>query len=64
MVEIIVGDRESFESALRRFKKKCQYSGLINEMKKRQHYEAPSLRRKKKDLVAARKLKRRLSSDQ
>ena len=63
MVEIIIGNKESFENALRRFKKKCQYSGLINEIKKRQHYEGPSARRKKKDLVAARKLKRRLSQN-
>lgn len=60
MSEVTVQHDESFESALRRFKKKCQFSGLIAEMRKREYYESPSVRRKKKEAAAARKLKRRL----
>jgi small subunit ribosomal protein S21 len=48
MSEIKVGDNESLEQALRRFKKKCSMSGILSEAKKRQHYEKPSVKRKKK----------------
>ena len=48
MSEVKVGDNESLEQALRRFKKKCSISGILSEAKKRQHYEKPSVKRKKK----------------
>ncbi|ABR34827.1 MULTISPECIES: 30S ribosomal protein S21 [Clostridium] len=48
MSEIKVGENESLEQALRRFKKKCSMSGILSEAKKRQHYEKPSVKRKKK----------------
>lgn len=54
MATIKVGDNESVESALRRFKKKCQKEGIISEMKKRQHYEKPS-EKKKQALIEAKK---------
>jgi small subunit ribosomal protein S21 len=50
---------ESFESALKRFKKQCEKAGLLSELKKRQHYEKPSVRRKRKALAARKKAKRR-----
>ena len=56
MSEIRVRDNESLDSALRRFKKSCARSGVIAEVRKREHYEKPSVRRKKKS-VAARKRK-------
>jgi len=40
-----VRDNESFEQALRRFKRKCEKAGILSEIKKRQHYEKPSVRR-------------------
>ena len=43
-----VRDNESFEQALRRFKRKCEKAGILSEIKKRQHYEKPSVRRKRK----------------
>ncbi|HEY5999078.1 MAG TPA: 30S ribosomal protein S21 [Candidatus Methanoperedens sp.] len=58
MVGIRVRENESFESALRRFKKICEKSGVLSEIRRREHYEKPSVRRKKKAL-AARKKKRR-----
>ena len=58
MVGIRVRDNESFESALRRFKKICEKSGVLSEIRRREHYEKPSVRRKKKAL-AARKKKRK-----
>ncbi|HHW28717.1 MAG TPA: 30S ribosomal protein S21 [Syntrophomonadaceae bacterium] len=54
MTEIRVGKNESLDSALRRFKRSCQKSGVLVEVRKREHYEKPSVRRKKK-AEAARK---------
>ena len=54
--EIRVKDNESLESALRRFKKSCARSGVIQEVRKREAYEKPSVKRKKKS-EAARKRK-------
>ena len=56
MSEIRVGENESLESALRRFKRKCARAGVLAEARKREHYEKPSVRRKKKS-EAARKRK-------
>jgi len=52
MPAVIVRDGESFESALRRFKKQCEKTGILSEIKKREHYEKPSVKRKKKILAA------------
>ncbi len=54
MSEIRVGENESLESALKRFKRKCQRGGILAEVRKREHYEKPSVRRKKKALEARR----------
>ncbi|EPY2272577.1 30S ribosomal protein S21 [Clostridium sp.] len=56
MSEIKVGENESLENALRRFKKKCARSGVLSEVRKREHYEKPSVKKKKKS-EAARKRK-------
>ncbi len=58
MAEVRVKDNESLESALRRFKKQCARSGVIAEVRKREAYEKPSVKRKKKS-EAARKRKYR-----
>lgn len=58
MPEIRVGENESLDSALRRFKRECAMSGILSEIRKREHYESPSVRRKKKS-EAARKRKSR-----
>ena len=59
MSGIQLKDGESFESALRRFKKSCEKSGILTELKKREFYEKPSLRRKKKSIqVRKRALKK------
>jgi small subunit ribosomal protein S21 len=44
-----VGENESFESALRRFNKKIQQSGILAEARRREHYEKPSVKRKRKE---------------
>ena len=56
MSEIRVGENESLENALRRWKRKCAREGVLAEVKKREHYEKPSVKRKKK-AEAARKRK-------
>jgi small subunit ribosomal protein S21 len=57
MSEIRVKENETLDSALRRFKRSCARSGVLAEVRKREHYEKPSVRRKKKS-EAARKRKR------
>lgn len=54
MPGIIVRDGESFETALRRFKKQCEKTGVLSEVRRREYYEKPSVKRKKK-ILAARK---------
>ena len=56
MAEVKVKENESLDSALRRFKRQCQRSGVLAELRKREHYEKPSVKRKKKS-EAARKRK-------
>ena len=58
MAEIKVGKNETLDSALRRFKSATQKAGSLSEVRKREHYEKPSVARKKKS-EAARKRKTR-----
>lgn len=57
---VLVREDESFENALRRFKKQVEKAGVLSEMRKRQHYEKPSVRRKKKALAARKKMLKKL----
>ena len=56
MSEIRLKENESLESALKRFKRSCAKSGVLAEVRKREHYEKPSVKKKKKS-EAARKRK-------
>ena len=58
MAEIKVGKNETLDSALRRFKRATQKAGILSGVRKREHYEKPSVARKKKS-EAARKRKTR-----
>ena len=58
MAEIKVGKNETLDSALRRFKRATHKAGILSEVRKREHYEKPSVARKKKS-EAARKRKTR-----
>lgn len=51
MTEVTIANNETFESALRRFNKKVQQDGILAEARRREHYEKPSVRRKKKALA-------------
>lgn len=48
MSEVLIRKDESFESALRRFKKKIDKEGTLKEVRDRKHYEKPSDRRRKR----------------
>ena len=56
MSTVVVKENETLDSALRRFKRSCAKAGIQQEIRKREHYEKPSVRRKKKS-EAARKRK-------
>ena len=56
MSEIKLKENESLDNALKRFKRQCAKSGVMTELRKREHYDKPSVRRKKKS-EAARKRK-------
>ena len=60
MPGITVNENEPFEIALRRFKKQCEKAGIISEVRKRQFYEKPSIRKKKK-ILASKKRSQKLS---
>ena len=63
MPVVHVRDEESFENALRRFKRKCEKSGVLTELKKRQHFEKPSVKRKRKETQARKKMARKLQEE-
>ncbi len=53
-------ENESFEGAMKRFKKQCEKAGLMYELRRREHYEKPSVRRKKKAIAARKRLIKKL----
>jgi small subunit ribosomal protein S21 len=63
MTGVRVRDDESFERALRRFNKFCEKTGILSDIKKHQHFEKPSERRKRK-LNAARRKMRKLQAEE
>lgn len=63
MPVVYIREDESFEGAMRRFKRKCEKSGILTELKKRQYFEKPSVKRKRKDAQARKKIARKLSEE-
>ncbi|MBI4496911.1 MAG: 30S ribosomal protein S21 [Chloroflexi bacterium] len=55
MSEVVVGENETFEAALKRFNKRVQQDGILAEARRREHYEKPSVKRKKKEAAKRRK---------
>jgi len=55
-----VKDTEPYDSALRRFKKQCEKAGILSEVRRREFYEKPSVRRKKKSLAARKRALKRM----
>ena len=60
---VTVREDEHFENALRRFKRKCEKSGVLTELKKRQHFEKPSVKRKRKAIQGRKKMLRKLAEE-
>ena len=59
MGSVVVEENEPIYKALKRFKKECQKSGIPAELRRREHYEKPSVRKKRKIEAARRKARRR-----
>jgi small subunit ribosomal protein S21 len=59
MTWVRVKENEPIDSAIRRFKKQCEKAGLLHELRKREHYDKPSVRRKKKAIAARKRALRR-----
>ena len=60
MPGIRIRENESFENTLKRFKKQCEKTGVLSEVRKREHFEKPSIKRKKKALAAKKRVMKRL----
>jgi small subunit ribosomal protein S21 len=56
MSTVRVGDSESVDSAIRRFKRKCARDGIIGDLRRKEHYEKPSVKRKKKAEAARKRM--------
>ena len=63
MPYIKLGESDSLENALKKFKKQCEREGILSEIKRREHYEKPSIKRKKKAIAARKKAVKRVRSD-
>ncbi len=60
MPGVKIKENESFENVLRRFKKQVEKTGILSEVRKREHYEKPSIKRKKKALAAKKRAMKRM----
>jgi small subunit ribosomal protein S21 len=60
VANVVATDNENFESLLRRFNKKVQQEGILAEVRRREHYEKPSVKRKRKMREARKRLRREM----
>lgn len=60
MPTVKVKEGEPFDSAMRRFKKQCEKAGVLSEVRKREHYEKPSVRLKRKKMAARKRALKKL----
>ena len=60
MPVVKVKENESFEQALRRFKKTCEKAGILTELRRREYYDKPSIRKKKKTAAARKRALKKL----
>ena len=63
MPGVKVRENESFDNALRRFKKQCEKAGILSEVRKREYYEKPSVRKKRKALAARKRMLKRMRKE-
>jgi small subunit ribosomal protein S21 len=57
---VVLGDNDTFDYSLRKFKKQVEKAGILSEIKKRQHYEKPSIQKKKKEAAARKRLLKKM----
>jgi small subunit ribosomal protein S21 len=55
VANVVIGENESFDSLLKRFNKRVQQDGVLSEVRRREHYEKPSVKRKRKRATKKRK---------
>ena len=55
MSDVVIANNESFESLLRRFNRRVQQDSILAEARRREHYEKPSVKRKRKEAAKQRK---------
>ena len=63
MIRVEARAGESLDKTLRRFKKQCERAGILGEIRKREHYEKPSVRRKKKAAAARKRLLKKMRKE-
>lgn len=63
MSTVKVGETENVESAIKRFKRKCQKDGVIGDLRKHDQYEKPSVKKKKKQKAAIKRSKKNSSKN-
>lgn len=51
MPVVRIRENKSFKNALKKFKKQCEKKGILSEIKKREHYEKPNVKKKKKTIA-------------
>ena len=61
MTGVVAGNNESFESLLKQFNKRVQQSGILSEIRHREYFEKPSVKRKRKEAAKKRKAARALA---
>ena len=59
MTTVKVGENETLESALKRFKRKCQKDGIIGDIRRKEAYYKPSVPKKMKREAARKRARKR-----
>jgi len=59
MPSVRVSSEGSFEAALKKFKRECQRSGILSDVKRKEYYDKPSVARKKKEAAARKKARKK-----
>jgi len=63
MPGVKIKEGETFEAAMRRFKKQCEKAGILSELRKREHYEKPSVKKKRKSISARKRAQKKYRSN-
>lgn len=64
MPGVFMSDSDTFDYSLQKFKKQVEKAGILSELKKRQHFEKPSIEKKKKEAAAKKRLLKKMRKRQ